>query len=707
MRGWTSRFAPWSALALAGVAVTSVILLVDLSPEVEGDFFFSDSDPQMRASQDVASRFPSGAQLILRVADLGGDSDAYHARVAALTVDLLTVSGVEGGYSIATDDPGSPLFRRILLSPDSTATNIVLQVDDTAPEALLPGVKEVVASHSGAELEIVVSGVPAIVELIRRSLYRDLIVFSIAAVLVFALLIGLVYRDPAIVAGTLSTCLVAVGVTLLVVEISNIGIGLLTANLVTIVFVLTLSHVVFLTGNWRRAGASRAGGSPEGHAVPGREALLRQALADTWEGSFWSMATTLLGFTSLLIATARPLRELGVAGAVGSVTALVVAYLVYPAFLGSWARAPAGEPDEDFPIPRSTGTRGVLPVAFMVVAAVAVGVPTIDTDPGLLSYFAEGSSLREGLARIDADGGSSTLDIVVTDPAGEAVSAPTVYPRLEALQSTFEADAAVGVVLSPVVLIEHARTIPLAGLLPVRALLDIASSDALGGVGLGFVTPDGREARFALRMRETTAEARDSVTNRLRMGVEAAGLEPVVIAGLYDLQAQLGRLLASSLRIGIGGLLLLFAAVAVVVARAPRVAAAMWVCLAAIPLVILGTFGHAGVAMDIITSPAANIALAVGADSMIHLVVRVRRLGADGVASPWIAGVAQIGRPVLGATAIVCAGFGIFALSSFPPTQRFGFAVIVGTLTAAVMALLILPRLACLRSVRADSLSAS
>jgi predicted RND superfamily exporter protein len=704
---WTSRFAPWSALAVAGVAVVTVILVVDLSPEVEGDFFFSDSDPQMRASQEVASRFPSGAQLILRVADLGGDSDAYQARVAALTVDLLSVSGVEGGYSIATEDPGSPLFRRILLSPDSTATNIVLQVDDTAPEVLLPRVEEVVASHSGAELEIVVSGVPAIVELIRRSLYRDLIVFSIAAVLVFALLIGLVYRDPAIVAGTLSTCLVAVGVTLLVVEISNIGIGLLTANLVTIVFVLTLSHVVFLTGNWRRAGASPAGVGPEGHAAPGREALLRQALADTWEGSFWSMATTLLGFTSLLIATARPLRELGVAGAVGSVTALVVAYLVYPAFLGSWARAPTGEPTAELPIPRPTGTRGVLPVAFMVVAAVAVGVPTIDTDPGLLSYFAEGSSLREGLARIDADGGSSTLDIVVTDPGGEAVSAPTVYPRLEALQATLEADAAVGVVLSPVVLIEHARTIPLAGLLPVRALLDIASSDALGGVGLGFVTPDGREARFALRMRETTAEARDSVTNRLRMGVEAAGLEPVVIAGLYDLQAQLGRLLASSLRIGIGGLLLLFAVVAVVVARAPRVAAAMWVCLAAIPLVILGTFGHAGVAMDIITSPAANIALAVGADSMIHLVVRVRRLGDDGVTLPWIAGVAQIGRPVLGATSIVCAGFGIFALSSFPPTQRFGFAVIVGTLTAAVMAVLILPRLACLRSVRADSLSAS
>ena len=32
--------------------------------------------------------------------------------------------------------------------------------------------------------------------------------------------------------------------------------------------------------------------------------------------------TTLLGFASLLVATARPLRELGIAGCVGTLTAL-------------------------------------------------------------------------------------------------------------------------------------------------------------------------------------------------------------------------------------------------------------------------------------------------------------------------------------------------------------------------------------------------
>jgi len=48
---------------------------------------------------------------------------------------------------------------------------------------------------------------------------------------------------------------------------------------------------------------------------------------------------------------------------------------------------------------------------------------------------------------------------------------------------------------------------------------------------------------------------------------------------------------------------------------------------------------------------------------------------------------------VLTAAAVICAGFGIFVLSDFPPTRRFGFAVILGTATAAWAALAALPAL--------------
>ena len=684
-RAWSSRLAPGIASGLAVLGVALVALFVDVSPQVEGDFFFAEDDPQMQASELVAERFPSSPQIILRVEDLAGDTAAYETRVEALTEELLAVEGIVGGYSIATDDPSvSPLFSRVLLTPDARATNVILSADRTDPETLLPRLESVIEQHESPELGIVISGVPVIVELIRRSLYRDLVVFSLAAVLAFGVLIGVVYRDAAIVVGMLATCFVAVSLTLLVVQAIDVPIGLLTANLVTIVFVLTLSHVVFLTSNWRRA----AGESTD------REVALLQGIRDTLEGSFWSMATTLLGFLSLLIATARPLRDLGVAGAVGTLAAIAVAYTVYPAFLGRWA---ASRPAREIGGSSRAGGRGGVAVAVVAALVVVIGVGAlrVDTDPGLLTYFGEGTELREGLEIIDRDGGSSTLEVVVRDDEGARVDAPAVFAEMQQLQDALEADSAVGVVLSPTVLVGHARTLPLARLLPVATLLDIASSPQLDAVALGFVTADRQEAHYSLRMRESVHdEPRQAVMDRIGAYTRDAGLEPVVIAGLYDLQAQLGSLIRSSLQIGIGGLLILFFGVALVVSRSPMIALKMWACLVGIPAVVLGTFGHLGIAIDIITSPAANVALAIGADSMIHLVVRVRRLAAAGEAEPWRRAVAQIGRPVLGATGIIVAGFGIFVLSSFPPTQRFGLAVIVGTATAAAMALFVLPRLA-------------
>ena len=683
-RVWAAPGSPWIAAALAIVGVVVVGLFVDVSPRVEGDFFFAEDDPQMQASREVAARFPGSPQVILRTEDLGADSAAYRDRIEALTQELLAVQGVTGGFSIANGDPsGSPLFSRILLTPSATATNIILSTDETDPEILVPRIEAVVERHESPELDVITSGVPVIVELIRRSLYRDLVVFSLAAVLVFGVIIGLVYRDFAIVVGTLATCFSAVSVTLILVRAIGVPIGLLTANLVTIVFVIALSHVVFLTTNWKRRAAGEAD----------RSRALTLGVHDTLEGSFWSMMATLLGFLSLLVASAKPLRDLGIAGSVGTITGFAVTFALYPAFLARWAKVrPFVETSLAL---RAAGRRrgAVLAIAG-VAAAAAAGISRLDTDPGLLTYFGEGTELREGLEQIDRDGGSSTLDIVVRDPAGARLDAPAEFAKMEALQTALEEDPSVGVALSPTVLVGHARTLPLAALLPTPMLLDIASSPQLGGVGLGYITADRQEAHYFIRMHESgREESRQAVLDRLSGYAAGAGLEPVAVAGLYDLQAQLGRLIASSLLEGIGGLLVLFIAVAFIVSRSAGTALKMWATLIGIPAVVLGTFGFLGIAVDIITSPAANVALGLGSDAMIHLVVRVRRLTRAGDSDPWNHGVAQIGRAVIGATGIVAAGFGIFALSTFPPTQRFGLAVILGTAAAAALALVVLPGL--------------
>ena len=683
---WTHPKAHWVSLSVAAVGLGAVGVWVDLSPRVESDFFFSEDDPQLQVSLELDRRYPGRAQVVVRAEDRAGDPEAYREWIGELTEAFSEVEDVTGVRSITTDDAApSPLFSRILLTPDEAATNLILSVDAPDPELLLPRLEAVVERLRVPGLDVVMSGVPVIVEQIRRNLFRDLVVFSLVSLLLYGLLAALIYRNAGIVVGALTTCVSACAATLLLTRSMGIQIGLLTANLITIVFVLTLSHIVFLTANWRRAG-------PLGLAPDQRVA---RAVSLTLEASFWSMATTLMGFLSLLVASARPLRELGIAGAIGAATALAVAYTIFPSFLG---RGAEGTRTAEWWSPGISRIPvrpvGPLAVIAFVVLGLGFGLPKLDTDPGLLTYFAADSELRRGLEQVDRDGGSSTLNIAIQDASGARLDESEVYERMWRFQEALEADSVVGAVLSPAVLLGHARTLPLAGFLSLSTLLDIGETPQLDRITLSFVTPERDEGLFFLRMKESVQEpSREAVMDRLEGYARDAGLDPVQMGGLYDLQAQLGRLIASSLRIGLGGLLLLFVGVAVVVSRSASVAVLMVACLGGIPLVVLGTFGHLGVAVDIITSPAANVALAMGVDSMIHLVVRVRHLGNGGLdpLESWSQARAQIMGPVLAATLLICVGFGIFGLSTFPPTRRFGFAVILGTMTAATMALVTLP----------------
>ncbi len=730
---------PLATVAVAAALVAGVFLRVDLAPRVEADFFFAPGDPQLRESRELAERYPGGGELVIvraEAPDVGSagyevGSAGYEARVDSLGDALSELPGVGEVFSVAEEDPSSPLWSRILVpAGDSeagtraaTATNLALRVDDLAlradggdPAALTREIEATLADHERDDFRLLASGVPVIVELIRRGLARDLGVFSTAALLVFGLVATVVYRNAHVVAGTMLSCICACAGTLLATGAAGVGVGLLTANIVTVVFVLTLSHTVFLTAAWRRAvGRSGAeGGSP---VADGVGSPVDQATRRTIRPALWCMATTAAGFGSLWMASAKPLRELGIAGAMGTVVALACAFTVLPAWLRGAAAQGAGRR-----VARRAGTRTqtaparlraeaagrrlaalglparpwALALTGVVVAVVGAGTLRLNTDPGLLSYFDPDGPIRPGLAAIDREGGSAPLLLAVGAADGARLDDDEGYRRMWRLQDSLEADPATGIVLSPAPILGHARTLPLANFLPISMLIGFLERPEFGGIARGFVSEDRTEVLYSVRMVEGGRdEPRDAVITRLAELAEEAGLAVNATGGLYELQDRLGKLVAGSLRIGLGGLLGLFLLVGFLVARSARTATAMLACLAAVPALVLGTFGHLGVAIDIVTSPAANVALAMGVDSMIHLVTRVRRLG-DGRArlgGPWRAARNDLARPVATACAVICAGFGIFALSDFPPTRRFGAAVILGTVAATTAALAVLPGL--------------
>ena len=688
-------------LLLAGLVLV-FDRVVDLTPRVSSSFFFARDDPALRETLWIAQRFPgSDEMLVLAMRSPDIRTEAYRKNVEALTEAILQVPAVLSVRSLTAGPGGleevleSPLWRRLLIGSGENATLALVFHEAESGPRVVPKIEAIARQLARPDFDIRISGAPFVVEMIRRYLERDLRTFTMTSFAVFALLMLAAFRSLWVLAGMVGASLGAMLLTLIVQVLLGGSIGILTANVATIVAVITQSHVVFMTANLRSA---RSGGS---EAAP---ALLVAALRRTLPASLWCALTTVLGFASLLFVQAQPLQDLGLSGSVGTAAALLCAYLLFPPFLYGHAR---GLARRAAPAPQVTSREGGIAsrrltttavVGGLVLAALGVGLYRLDTDPSLLDYFQPGEPLREGLDYVDQTLGSSPFDLVVSDAGGGVFRGREILEREWALHQKFEDHGSVGGALSLPILIGEGQRTPIIGrLLPVDWIVSFLNKDFLGRVGEGFITPDRRYARFMMTMRETErTKPRLEVVNELRKMARDTGFEVSAVGGLYYLQAHLGTLVRSSLLSGITALLVLFCFVALAASRSLRTSLGMVTAIALVPLATLGGLGLLRIPVDVISSPASNVCIGMAADAMIHLVLAVRRQAAGARLTwvHWVAARREQATPILIATGLVVAGFAIFTLSAFPPTRRFGLAVVFGTLVAAFGALILLPYLA-------------
>ncbi len=723
LRAWQAGSAVFFLVVLG-----AIFLLVDLSPQVDRALFFSTDDPQLREAEQIREIFPTPPQIIISARAGNGFDDAYVSTLAELSRDIQDIEGVVRvrdilhGPEEVEEAFERPMWRRLLVSEDGGATNLVVVLDTEDFDRVVTEVEEALDTHRSSEFQLAVSGEPYVVEQMRRQVVRDMLVFGLAALGVFTLAAALLYRSFWIVAGMALAGGTAAALTLLGRGVLGLQVDLLTPNLTTIVFVLTLLHVIFLTTNWMTAAAESGGkdaagdgegagheaSEAEGAATAGQDGgLVRTAVAWTLPPSFWAMITTGLGFSSLLLAPAKPARNFGLSGALGALMALLCAYLIFPIFLRSADPGRKAMPWLDAKlVPFFRRKHGWAVLGVVAGALVAVwGVAQVETDPELFAYFGDrggddGSGVRSGLQRIDSAGGSSPLDLVFEDQGGGELGDDDAFERMWALQQDLESDSAVGSVLSlPVLMAEAEEEATLSFLLSWDFLLDRMEEPEHDRIARTFLTEDRRSGRFLMRMKESVRgedESRSDVIQRLEEDVRNHGFEPTLTGGLYALQAKMTELVSSSLVTGLLGLTGLFTVIAFVVSRSLAVGVAMVLCFAMIPVFLLGVFGFFGIPLDVIALPAANMAMAIGVDDMVHLVFRVRREEEDGDYGweAWVEGRTNLWRPIVNSSVVVTLGFGLLMLSGFPPTRRLGLAVVIGTLAGLAIVLMVFPRLA-------------
>ncbi|USG62285.1 MMPL family transporter [Sneathiella marina] len=680
-------------LCLAAVIFTLFISLVDLRPQVTPDFFFGSNDPDLAQSEQIRALFPSDEFLIVSVASDDIGSEKYLSRLTALSADMGKIDGILRIVSVA-DGPGnideardSPFWRPLLISEGEEATLIIAFVKSPAPENLVAEVEAATRLFdTEGSFQIRLSGMPYIVDQIRRSLVHDIKIFSSSALAIFTLVLLLVFRSPMIALGAAVSGISAVFLTLIMLQLLGQPMGILTANLAIIIFVLVQSQLIYLTSNWRQI------------QVEQKFEAVRQAVLKTFKASLWCMITTLLGFATLLFVAAEPLRQLGGGGMIGAFSALLCSFLIYPAFLLYATRRPAKNKSRPG-THQSKGASWLRASAAVLLLAVAIlsipGLLRLNTDPSLFSYFDEGGELHEGLTFVDANGGSSPMSLVVRMKNGNSLDNESSYEAMWKLHNALLAHKEVGTVISLPALMAEANNHPLAFILPWREIISLLSSDFNQRIAESFLTEDRNQTLYILRMKEGgRLQDRNSVTTELQAIVDDVGFETSLTGGVYALQGRLSDLVASSLSTGVIALLALFVGIGFIVTRSVALTAAMGATAALIPLTILGGWGWLRVPVDIISAPAANVCFGIAVDALIHLAIAVKqRLSISKTRDAWTAALKEQTPGVLASSGIIAIGFVIFAYSGFPPTTRFGGAIVIGSIFAGGATLCLFPLL--------------
>src|SRR5437763_4059012 len=430
----------WEMLAVTTVLFVLVALVVDLRPVVDENFFFSTSDPGVRQTKKIEQHFPSKPELILTVSSHDISSPRYLERIQKLTRRIDEIDGVTSvksrtaGPKSFQDAVASPFWSRLLISKDRKASNLIVFVLGKDTEKMIKQIERVIHEMDYKDFRIHIAGPPYVVEMIRRSLEHDFWYFSLTAVVLFGLTMAAMFRSARVFLGMLVTCTSAVLLTLLLQSMFGKKIGILTVNLGTIVFIVALSHLVYMTFNWQTL-ADRKGRLDK--EAPN---LASAALRMTFPPSFWSMVCASLGFGSLLLVQAKPLRELGFGGVLGTVVAFVCAYVMYPPFL-RWAVPRESKLVEQEPPHWFWSRRYALLSLGIILASAALGfgVTKIDTDPSLLDYFKPDQELRDGLEYVDRSGGSNLLQIVIASADGSPLNTDAAYERMCGLHKAFEA----------------------------------------------------------------------------------------------------------------------------------------------------------------------------------------------------------------------------------------------------------------------------
>ena len=514
----------------------------------------------------------------------------------------------------------------------------------------------------------------------------DLTVFGAGILLFIIITLTLIFRQIRFVVLPLVTCVLCLVTILGFLSWVDWRLTVISSNFVLLLLIITLALTIHLIVRYRELLSS----NPDEDQYQ----LVSETVRSMAKPCFYTVLTTIVAFTSLVVSNIRPVIDFGWMMTIGIALALVIAFIIIPAGMLLLGKGPISDVQDNSSAITSKfawftehyGT-AVLLIAVGLAALSAYGINKLEVENRFIDYFRSDTEIYQGMQIIDtALGGTTPLDIIIQAPTFEEIILVDLpgeqnaddygieedddygfedeygdidtestsennasglmdtywfssagLADLQKLQTFIESQPEVGKVNSLVQLYAVARDLSNRELndLEIAIMRQTLSDDIYQQLVAPYLLEDIDEARIQLRAMETGGQLRRAeLLEKIRnYAVDEVGIAPddIRFTGILVLYNNMLQSLYKSQILTLGAVFIGIMLMFLLLFRSIKIS-----IIAILPNflaagIVLGGMGIMRIPLDMMTITIAAITVGIGVDHAIHYLTRfIREFSIDG-----------------------------------------------------------------------------
>ncbi len=627
-----------------------------------------------------------------------------------LASNLITIDNGKADMSfVESEFQSSPIYANNLVSKDLRTTALLIPISLTDPTAMVDGeilkgtitkIRSTMDEYRN-DASLFLGGVPMIRNDVIAYITSDLILFSLAVVLIMSIILAIIFHS---IRWVLMPIIISVtGALLMTGFIGAVGwkVTVISANFFSLLLVMTLSVTIHLVVRYREL----AKNNPDTEL----NNIIRQTLEQMIRPCCLTTITTIAAFVSLTMSNVRPVIDFGLMMSIGVSIALLISFIAFPVLMVLLPKPKVENHIEQFPIVQKLaiitdkfGKQIIITLIFLVIVSLS-GVTKLSVENSFIDYFKKSTEINQGLNLIDKElGGTIPLEIVFDDLASAYWADEGLREDIHQVHQYLDSIDGVGKVLSidtfMQILIESNN-----GKAPNGFVLMIGKNQmpesAKSQILKPHISDETDQLRFVARIKEThpTLDRNELINDINKNLVEKFDFNPesFYFTGSFALYNNLLQSLFESQIKTIATVFVIIFVMFLLIFRSFSLA-----LLAVIPntipsLLILGAMGLTNIPLDLMTITIAAIAIGIGIDNAIHYINRFQvefTKDSDYLASMYRTH-SSIGLAIFYTAITVSIGFLVLVLSNFIPSIYFGVFMTIAMLSAVLVNLTLLPKL--------------